>query len=362
MSMHELGVEEYTWKQLLNQLVRGHELNSDQITWAMDQIMTGATEEPIIASFLTALHTRGETPAELGALAAGMLAKAQSVDIDPNAVDIVGTGGDQQNTVNISTMAALVIAGAGVTVVKHGNRASTSKSGSADVLEALGIRLDMPVERVAQCARETGITFLFAQVFHPSMRFVGPVRRLLGIPTAFNYLGPMTNPARVHHSAIGVANERMAPKIAQVFAERGDHALVFRGDDGLDELTINGTSRVWEAVDGTLVERVFDPAEFGFEYAPLETLRGGDAQHNAGVFRAILSGAGASGSAEDAAFAPIREAVLINAAAALVAARPVDGEEFSVRFERALADARTSIDSGAAAAVLQKWIDFSNAD
>lgn len=357
-----MSTEEYTWKQLLNLLVRGNELDSAQITWAMDQIMTGATEEPIIASFLTALHTRGESPAELAALAAGMLAKAQPVDIDPNAVDIVGTGGDQQNTVNISTMAALVIAGAGMTVVKHGNRASTSKSGSADVLEALGIRLDMPVERVAQCARETGITFLFAQVFHPSMRFVGPVRRLLGIPTAFNYLGPMTNPARVHHSAIGVANERMAPKIAQVFADRGDHALVFRGDDGLDELAINGTSRVWEAVDGSLTEYVFDPADYGVPYAPLEALRGGDAEHNAGVFRAILSGAGAGGSAEDAAFAPIREAVLINAAAALVASRPVAGEEFSVRFERALADAHTSIDSGAAADVLQKWIDFSNAE
>ncbi len=160
-----------------------------------------------------------------------MIAKAETVDINPHAVDIVGTGGDQQNTVNISTMVALVIAGTGATVVKHGNRASTSKSGSADVLEALGIRLDMPIPAVAECARETGITFLFAMTFHPAMRHV-VTRRLLGIPTAFNYLKFMTNPARVKSSAIGVANPVMAEKMAHVFAERGDHALIFRGDDG----------------------------------------------------------------------------------------------------------------------------------
>lgn len=221
MTTHEI-----TWKYILNQLVKHQNLTDTEVAWAMDQIMTGQTEQPILASFLTALHSKGETPEELGALAAGMIAKAETVDIDPHAVDIVGTGGDQQNTVNISTMAALVIAGTGATVVKHGNRASTSKSGSADVLEALGIRLDMPIPAVAECARETGITFLFAMTFHPAMRHVGPTRRLLGIPTAFNYLGPMTNPARVKSSAIGVANPVMAEKMAHVFAERGDHALI----------------------------------------------------------------------------------------------------------------------------------------
>ena len=254
MTTHEI-----TWKHILNQLVKHQNLTDTEVAWAMDHIMTGQTEQPILASFLTALHSKGETPEELGALAAGMIAKAETVDIDPHAVDIVGTGGDQQNTVNISTMAALVIAGTGATVVKHGNRASTSKSGSADVLEALGIRLDMPIPAVAECARETGITFLFAMTFHPAMRHVGPTRRLLGIPTAFNYLGPMTNPARVKSSAIGVANPVMAEKMAHVFAERGDHALIFRGDDGLDELTIATTSHLWEAVDGELTEYRFDP-------------------------------------------------------------------------------------------------------
>ena len=176
MTTHEI-----TWKYILNQLVKHQNLTDTEVAWAMDHIMTGQTEQPILASFLTALHSKGETPEELGALATGMIAKAETVDIDPHAVDIVGTGGDQQNTVNISTMAALVIAGTGATVVKHGNRASTSKSGSADVLEALGIRLDMPIPAVAECARETGITFLFAMTFHPAMRHVGPTRRLLGI-------------------------------------------------------------------------------------------------------------------------------------------------------------------------------------
>ena len=254
-------------------------------------------------------------------------------------------------------MAALVIAGTGATVVKHGNRASTSKSGSADVLEALGIRLDMPIPAVAECARETGITFLFAMTFHPAMRHVGPTRRLLGIPTAFNYLGPMTNPARVKSSAIGVANPVMAEKMAHVFAERGDHALIFRGDDGLDELTIATTSRLWEAVDGELTEYRFDPTEYGLQNAPLEQLRGGDAEYNAGVFRAILAG---EGEAPKSPLRAIHDAVLINAAAGLVAYRPTNGESFETRFTQALADARESIASGAAERVLNAWVEFSS--
>ena len=351
MTTHEI-----TWKYILNQLVKHRDLSDTEVAWAMDQIMTGQTEQPILASFLTALHSKGETPEELGALATGMVAKAESVNIDPQAVDIVGTGGDQQNTVNISTMAALVIAGAGATVVKHGNRASTSKSGSADVLEALGIRLDMPISAVAECASKTGITFLFAMTFHPAMRHVGPTRRLLGIPTAFNYLGPMTNPARVKSSAIGVANPVMAEKMAHVFAERGDHALIFRGDDGLDELTIATTSRLWEAVDGRLTEYRFDPTSYGLQNAPLEQLRGGDAEYNAGVFRAILAGEGESPKSPLRA---IHDAVIINAAAGLVAYRPANGESIEKRFEQAIADARASIQSGAAERVLNAWIEFS---
>ena len=214
----------------------------------------------------------------------------------------------------------------------------------------------MPIPAVAECARETGITFLFAMTFHPAMRHVGPTRRLLGIPTAFNYLGPMTNPARVKSSAIGVANPVMAEKMAHVFAERGDHALIFRGDDGLDELTIATTSRLWEAVDGKLTEYRFDPTEYGLQNAPLEQLRGGDAEYNAGVFRAILAGEGESPKSPLRA---IHDAVLINAAAGLVAYRPVNGESFETRFTQALADARESIASGAAERVLNAWVEFS---
>ena len=349
--------EPLSWKQILNQLIKNIDLTVDQIDWAMNQIMTGATPESVLASFLTALHMKGETPAELGALARGMLAKAEKVNIGPDAVDIVGTGGDQQNTVNISTMAALVIAGTGATVVKHGNRASTSKSGSADVLEALGIRLDMPIESVAECAQKTGITFLFAMTFHPAMRFVGPTRRALGIPTAFNYLGPMTNPARVRSSAIGVAHQEMAPKMAQVFADRGDHAIIFRGNDGLDELSIATSSQLWEASAGELKEYTFTPSDYGVRHAPLEALRGGDAQYNATIFRAILAGEGGNGGE----LGPIRDAVLINAAAGLTAYRDSNEGAFDERYTQALADVRESIDSGAADSVLNRWIDFSRA-
>ena len=193
--------------------------------------------------------------------------------------------------------------------------------------------------------------------FHPAMRHVGPTRRLLGIPTAFNYLGPMTNPARVKSSAIGVANPVMAEKMAHVFAERGDHALIFRGDDGLDELTIATTSCLWEAVDGELTEYRFDPTEYGLQNAPLEQLRGGDAEYNAGVFRAILAG---EGEAPKSPLRAIHDAVMMNAAAGLVAYRPTNGESFEARFTQALADARESIASGAAERVLNAWVEFSS--
>ncbi|MDO4929463.1 MAG: anthranilate phosphoribosyltransferase, partial [Corynebacterium sp.] len=221
-----------TWKLILNQLVAQQDLSPSHIDWAMREIMSGSTPEAIIGAFLVGLHVKGETPDELAALAQGMLDKAEDIAVTRDAVDIVGTGGDQQNTVNISTMASLVLAGAGVPVVKHGNRASSSSSGSADVLAELGINLDLSIKDVADSLQTAGITFLFAQVFHPSMRHLAPVRRALGVPTAFNYLGPMTNPARVRSSAVGVADPRMAEKIAAVFASRGDHALIFRGHDG----------------------------------------------------------------------------------------------------------------------------------
>jgi anthranilate phosphoribosyltransferase len=261
-------------------------------------------------------------------------------------VDIVGTGGDRQRTVNISTMSAMVVAGTGATVVKHGNRAASSASGAADVLEALGVRLDLTPEQVTRTAVEAGVTLCFAQRFHPALRHAAQARVELGVQTTFNILGPLTNPARATHSAIGVADPRMAPLMAGVLARRGTTALVFRGDDGLDELTITTTSRAWVVRDGEVTESLVDPRDFGIALAPIETLRGGDAAFNADVARRLLAGERG----------PVRDAVLLNSAAALVALGPGEGsltEQFATGIQRA-ADA---IDSGKAQAVLDRWVE-----
>ncbi len=238
-----------------------------------------------------------------------MLDHAVRIEVDGPCVDVVGTGGDRRNTVNISTMAALVVAGAGARVVKHGNRAASSSTGSADVLEALGVDLDLPVDRVAAVAERVGITFCFAQRFHPAMRHAGAVRAGLGVATAFNFLGPLTNPAQPVASAIGVADPRMAAVMAGVLAARGRSALVFRGDDGLDELTTTGPSRVWWVRDGEVREQELEPARLGLPRSELADLVGGDSAHNAAVVHDVLDGARG----------PVRDAVLLNAAAGLVA-------------------------------------------
>lgn len=311
--------------------------------------MSGEASPAQVAGFLVALSAKGETVDEISGLADAMLAHANRLEVSGEKLDIVGTGGDQQNTVNISTMAALVAAGAGARVVKHGNRAASSSSGSADVLEALGVRLDLPIDRVAKNAEAAGITFCFAQVFHPSFRHTAVPRRELAIPTAFNFLGPLTNPARVQASAVGVANSRMAPLMAGVLAKRGSRGLVFRGDDGLDELTTTGSSTVWEIRHGQVTELAFSPADVGIPLAQLEDLRGGDAAVNASVVRDVL--AGKPGAA--------RDAVLLNAAAGLVA-YDVDAEgPFLERMRGALARAAESIDSGAAEGVLRLWVENS---
>lgn len=338
-----------SWKHILNRLTAQYDLTSDEISWAMGEIMGGSTPEAIIGAFLVGLHVKGETPEELQALAQGMIEKAEPIEVTSSAVDVVGTGGDQQNTVNISTMASLVVAGAGIPVIKHGNRASSSSSGSADVLEALGVNLNMSIKNVAQAVSEVGITFLFAQIFHPSMKHVAPTRRALGVPTAFNYLGPMTNPAQVRSSAIGVADQEMAERIAQVFASRGDHALILRGSDGLDEITITGPSYVWETFDGGVTEHKLNPKDYGFSLGVLDDLRGGDAKHNAQVVRETLSGTAGY----------VLDAVLLNAAAAITAYYPVSDSSFEHRFAEALRTARESIDSGKALQTLEKWVSYS---
>jgi anthranilate phosphoribosyltransferase len=342
-----------SFPELLHRLVAGEDLTVAQTRWAMDRVMSGDATPVQVAGFFVALRAKGESVEELGGLVDAMLAHAVSIDVPGPAVDIVGTGGDRARTVNISTMAALVVAGAGERVVKHGNRAASSACGSADVLEALGVRLDLAPEDVAAVARSAGITFCFAQAFHPAMRHAAVARRELGVPTAFNFLGPLTNPGHPAASAIGVADLRMAPLMAGVLGQRGSSALVFRGEDGLDELTTSGPSRVWLVGRGTVRECVLDPQDLGVPRAPVSALRGDDATYNAQVARDLLGGAQG----------PVRDAVLLNAAAALVAAdgvgtgEPVSEATLVPRMTDALARAATSVDSGSAGRVLERWVE-----
>ncbi|MGW4749326.1 anthranilate phosphoribosyltransferase [Streptomyces sp. NPDC004290] len=339
-----------SWPVLLNGLLDGRDLSADDTAWAMDLIMSGEATDAQIAGFMVALRAKGETVQEITGLVRTMYAHANVIEVPGPAVDIVGTGGDGAKTVNISTMASIVVAGTGAKVVKHGNRAASSASGSSDVLEKLGINLDLTPRRVAEVAEEAGITMCFAVRFHPSLRHVAAARGQLGIRTTFNVLGPLTNPAKVRAQAVGVADPRMAPVVAGVFAERGNSALVFRGDDGLDELTTTSTSRVWVVRDGGVTEERFDPRDVGIELVTLEALRGADASYNADVARRLI--AGETG--------PVRDAVLLNAAAALTALEPGTGTLVE-QLAEGIAKAAESIDSGAARRTLERWIAASNA-
>ncbi|MEO3775597.1 anthranilate phosphoribosyltransferase [Micromonospora sp. B11E3] len=340
---------ERTWPLLLSALLRGEELSTADTAWAMGEIMSGAAVPAQIAGFAVALRAKGETPAELAGLVETMLGRGAKVDLPDelreSSLDVVGTGGDLAHTVNISTMAALVAAGAGVRVVKHGNRAASSSCGTADLLEYLGLPLDLAPEAVARCVLEAGIGFCFAPRFHPGMRHTGPTRRELGVPTVFNFLGPLTNPARPRAGAVGCFDLRMAPVMAAVFAERGDSVLVLRGEDGLDEFSTAAPTRVWAAQRGTVREVVLDVTDLGVPRATLADLRGGDAAYNAGVARRLL--AGETG--------PVRDAVLVNAAAALATQGPLDGDLVEA-LRSGMERAAESIDSGAAAATLDRWL------
>ncbi|GAA1953745.1 anthranilate phosphoribosyltransferase [Catenulispora subtropica] len=340
--------EQRTWPELLSAVLRREDLSVADAAWAMDRVMTGEATPAQVAGLAVALRAKGETVDEIEGFVQSMYAHALLIDVPGATVDIVGTGGDRAHTVNISTMSAIVAAGAGATVVKHGNRAASSASGAADVLERLGVRLDLPPEAVAQVAKEAGITFCFAPVFHASLRHAGVPRKELAIPTFFNFLGPLTNPSRPRASAVGVFDERMAPIVAGVFARRGVEALVFRGDDGLDEISVATTTTVWTASGGEVRKETFDPRDVGIEYSPLSALRGADPEFNAGVARRLLQG-------EHGA---VRDAVLLSSAAALAALTPSD-EPVAQRLGAGLAKAAESIDSGAAARVLEKWVEVS---
>ena len=339
-----------SWPLLLNGLLDGHDLTADDTAWAMDLIMRGEATDAQIAGFAVALRAKGETVEEITGLVRTMYEHANVIEVPGRTVDIVGTGGDGAKTVNISTMSSIVIAGTGAKVVKHGNRAASSASGASDVLEKLGVNLELTPKRVAEVAEEAGITFCFAIKFHPALRHVAAARGQLGIRTTFNALGPLTNPAKVKAQAVGVADPRLAPLIAGVLAERGNSSLVFRGDDGFDELTTTATSRVWIVRDGKVTEETFDPRDVGIELVPVEALRGADPSYNAEVARRLLDGEKG----------PVRDAVLLNSAAALVALDPGPGT-LAEQIRAGMDKAAQSIDSGAAKRALERWVAASNA-
>ncbi len=343
--------EMQSWSSVLTTLLAGEDLSVADAAWAMDQVMTGEATEAQVAGFLIALRAKGETVDEIVGFRDAILDHAVALPVNPMALDIVGTGGDRFGTVNVSTTASIVAAAAGVPVIKHGNRAASSSSGSSDVLAALGIDLTLPAEKVADVLERAGITFAFASAFHPGFANAAPVRAQLGVPTVFNYLGPLCNPARPEASAVGVATLDRVPLFVGVFQTRGATALVFRGDDGLDELSTTGHSHVWEVSRGLVTEHDIDPRDLGIPRAKMSDLLGKDAAYNAGVVRAVL--AGETG--------PVRDIVLLNAAAGLVAYELASDpsrvqEAILDRFRSQMAIAAEAIDSGAAAAKLEEWI------
>ncbi len=336
------------WAAILGPLTAGHDLSEAQAEAAMGEILDGAATSAQIAGFIVALRMKGETVAELSGLLRAMLAAAATVplaDLD-GVVDVVGTGGDRSHTINVSTLASIVVAGAGGRVCKHGNRAASSSCGSADVLEALGVVIDLDGAGVARCVESAGLGFCFAPSFHSSMRHAGPPRRELGVPTVFNFLGPMANPARVRRQVVGVSDPGMAERMARVLQANGsDRVLVVYGHDGLDELTTATTSTIVDLCDGELRSGEIDPTALGLARSETGALRGGDAATNAEHARRVLDGARG----------PHRDVVVLNAAAGLVAAGRVETMEDGVT------QAHASIDSGAAAAALQRLVSLSGA-
>ena len=345
------------WAPIIATLIAGEALDYDQSYWLMDQVMSGELGEARLASFLTAMAIKGATVEEIHGLADGMQDHAASVDLPSRALDIVGTGGDGYKTVNISTMSAIVAASMGIPLVKHGNRASTSKSGSADVIEALGVNLDVEPADLRRIFDQVGIAFLFANKMHPSMRFAAPVRRALGFPTAFNVLGPLTNPAKVQACAIGAAKEENARLMAGVYASRGLSALVLRGaTTGLDELTTADSNQIWIVSGGQVSEVAFDAREsLGMASSLIEDLAGGEVADNAAVAREVLAGGGSSA---------VRDAVALNVGAGILAweglDHPLSADTFEARMRDAVGRAQAALADGAGARLVERWAQASN--
>jgi anthranilate phosphoribosyltransferase len=340
-----IAVTDRSWAGLLGRLVSGIDLAEDDTSWAMNEIMSGNATGAQIGAFVVALRAKGETAAEVAGMASAMLGHALRVELGGPAMDVVGTGGDQSGTVNISTMTALVVAAAGIPVVKHGNRAATSRCGTADVLEALGVAIALSPAAVRTCVDELGIGFCFAPAFHPAMRHAGPVRTEIGIPTAFNILGPLTNPAQPAAALIGCANERLAPVMAEVLAGRGFSVLVVRGNDGLDEITTTTTTSAWVVSGGLVRADTIDPARLGLGPYNGSELVGAGAETNAATVRAFVAGAPGA----------VRDTVLLNAAGAIAAFRGLSGDLHGDMLA-AMPDAVKAVDSGAAGELLERWI------
>jgi anthranilate phosphoribosyltransferase len=338
-----------TWPELLERLTTRLDLSLASAEWAMNEILQGKADVSQIKEFLVALKAKGETAEEVNAFINVMYQHSSPINVSERAVDTVGTGGDGYNTINISTTAAIVAAAAGAKVVKHGNRAASSKSGSADLLEALGVNIDLMGDGVETVFHEVGIGFCFAPKFHPAMRFAAPARKELGVPTVFNILGPLANPAQPKAAAIGVANDRMHLLMAEVLVAKGVDGFVFRGDDGLDEISLATTTSVLTIGRGEIASDLLDPSDLGIPRAPLSELVGGDADFNAQVSRAIFNGEKG---------AP-RDAVALNAAAAIAAYRGEFTKSLAERMQAGYSEAIAAIDSGAAKELLSNWVTAS---
>lgn len=334
------------WPGVLGKLMAREDLSSDEASWAMSTILQGEAGDAQVAGFAVALRAKGETIDEMAALVRTARSMGERVEVGGPLVDTCGTGGDRRGTFNISTAAAFVVAGAGARVVKHGNRAASSQCGSADVLEELGVAIDLGPAGVKRCVEEAGIGFCLAQRFHPAFRFAAPARTALGVPTTFNYVGPLANPAGVLRQAVGVSDPAMGERVVKTLRQLGsERAFVFHGHDGLDELTTTTESTVWELNGDTVTHYELDPREYGIERAEMADLLGGDPARNADLTRRVLGGEPG----------PMRDIVILNAAAALLAA------DVASNFANAVEEARAAIDDGLATERLDALISVSSA-
>lgn len=343
------------WPHLLSKLALGNDLSRAEATWALDEIMAGSTDDGLIVAFLIGLRQKGESLEEISGLVDAMLSNSLKLNTGNQAVDIVGTGGDLIGTVNISSMASILTSAAGVPVLKHGSRSASGKTGSSEMLEALGVRLDLDAEQVASVFRETGITFFFAPVFHPAMRYLAPIRKMLAVPTTFNFLGPLANPAQPIATSLGVANQSLAPLMAREMAARGRSALVFRGNDGLDELTTTAGNQIWQVSGGEVTEFELNPTKLGLARSNTQQLLGGDASFNAQVARDMFAGV-TKGN-----LAAVREIVILNAAGGVVsyelATDPSRADvDLEIRFLDAIQKVSVALDAGLAEEKLGQWV------